>query len=391
MKKNWILRGLALANILLCAATAVYLSDLSGGWLTFTRTLLGTPTPTLTLTASATPTWTLTPTDTATPTPTFTLTSTPTPTDTATPTPTATHTPTETPTPTDTFTPSLTPTDTPIPTDTPTPTSEVVVTLLAAGDIASCGNDFDEATARLLDSQPGLIAALGDNAYESGSAEDFANCYEPTWGRHKARTRPAAGNHEYETPGASGYFNYFGAAAGDPGRGYYSYDYGAWHMVVLNSNCAYAGGGCQAGSPQEQWLRTDLAASSAFCTLAYWHHPRFSSSDHGSDATFVPFWQALYDYGADVILVGHDHDYERFAPQTADAVADAARGIREFVVGTGGRSHYPIVRPAEPNSEVRNDNTDGILKLTLRAASYDWEFIPEAGKTFTDTGRMPCH
>lgn len=262
--------------------------------------------------------------------------------------------------------------------------------LFAAGDISTCGNDFDEATASLLDDLPGLVATLGDNAYSSGSDAEFANCYGPTWGRHKDRTRPAAGNHDYHTPGAAGYFNYFGSAAGDPYRGYYSYDYGAWHIVVLNSNCAPAGG-CDVGSSQEQWLRADLAASPAFCTLAYWHHPLFSSGEHGGNPTFVPFWQALYDYGAEVVLVGHDHDYERFAPQTADGAVDPRRGIREFVVGTGGGSHYLFARPPEPNSEVRNDHTFGVLQLALHTASYDWEFIPIEGQTFTDAGSAPCH
>ena len=265
-----------------------------------------------------------------------------------------------------------------------------MVTLLAAGDISTCGNDFDEATASLLDDQPGLVATLGDNAYSSGSDAEFANCYGPTWGRHKDRTRPAVGNHDYHTPGAAGYFNYFGSAAGDPYRGYYSYDYGAWHIVVLNSNCAPAGG-CDVGSPQEQWLRADLTASRAFCTLAYWHHPLFSSGEHGSNPAFIPFWQALYDYGAEVVLAGHDHDYERFAPQTADGAVDPLRGIREFVVGTGGGSHYLFARPPEPNSEVRNDNTFGVLQLALHTASYDWEFIPIEGQTFTDAGSAPCH
>jgi hypothetical protein len=262
--------------------------------------------------------------------------------------------------------------------------------LLAAGDIASCASTSDEATADLLDSLAGTVAALGDLAYESGSAMEFANCYDPTWGRHKARTMPSPGNHEYGTPGAAGYYSYFGAAAGDPARGYYSYDRASWHVIVVNSNCA-AVGGCNAGSPQELWLRGDLAANPGDCTLAYWHHPRFSSAAvHGNNAAVRPLWQALYDYGADVVLGGHDHTYERFAPQTPAGVADATFGIREFVVGTGGRSHYGFGVP-KPNSEVRNGDTFGVLQLTLHASSYDWEFVPVAGGTFTDAGSSACH
>ncbi len=237
---------------------------------------------------------------------------------------------------------------------------------------------------------PGEIATLGDNAYETGSPSDYANCYAPTWGRLLSRTHPAPGNHEYLTPGASGYFSYFGAAAGAPDSGYYSYELGAWHIVVINSNCS-AVRGCQTGSRQEAWLRADLAAHRASCTLAYWHHPRFSSGEHGDTVAMQPIWQDLYDAGADVVLNGHDHDYERFAPETPTGAADPARGIREFVVGTGGKNHYPITRAPEPNSEVRNWDTFGILKLTLHARSYDWQFIPEAGKTFTDSGSGRCH
>lgn len=231
---------------------------------------------------------------------------------------------------------------------------------------------------------------LGDNAYQSGAIEEFADCYEPSWGRHKARTRPAAGNHEYYTPGAAGYYDYFGAAAGEPGKGYYSYDLGTWRAVVINSNC-YDVGGCHAGSPQEQWLRADLAAHRRPCTLAYWHYPRFSSGMwHGSFSLMQPIWQALYDAGAEVVLSGHEHNYERFAPQDADGAADPARGIRQFVVGTGGKELYPL-GPGIPNSEVRNDQSFGVLKLILRAGAYDWEFLPVAGQTSRDSGSAPCH
>ncbi len=260
--------------------------------------------------------------------------------------------------------------------------------LVGAGDIAYCMSSGDEATADLLDGISGAVATFGDNVYLVGSATEFTNCYDPTWGRHKARTLPAPGNHDYATLNATGYFAYFGAAAGDPTKGYYSYDLGSWHIVVVNSNCAFIGG-CGAGSPQEQWLRADLSANPAACTLAYWHHPRFSSGPHGSDTSLGPIWQALYDYGADVVLNGHDHTYERFAPQDPSGAPDPGRGIREFVVGTGGFSHYPITTPIA-NSQVQNDDTFGVLKLTLHSASYDWEFVPVAGGTFTDIGSDSC-
>jgi len=262
--------------------------------------------------------------------------------------------------------------------------------LVGAGDIASCVTAGAEATAKLLDGISGTVFTLGDNAYETGTSLEFAACYDPTWGRHKARTRPAPGNHEYLTDGARDYFDYFGAAAGDPAKGYYSYDLGAWHIIVLNSNCSEVGG-CGVGSLQERWLRADLAAHPTTCTLAYWHHPRFSSGRNGSDATYQAFWQALYDYNADVVLSGHDHDYERFMPQNPRGVPDPVRGLREFVVGTGGRSHFTFRGAAVPNSEARNDNTFGVLKLTLHPAGYDWAFVPEAGKTFTDSGTGSCH
>jgi 3',5'-cyclic AMP phosphodiesterase CpdA len=261
--------------------------------------------------------------------------------------------------------------------------------LLAAGDIAACDSTGDEATATLLDSLPGTIATLGDNVYNSGTATEFAQCYEPSWGRHKGRTRPAPGNHDYKTPGASAYFAYFGGAAGEQGKGYYSYDLGAWHIIALNSNCAEVGG-CNAGSPQERWLRADLAAHPTTCTLAYWHHPLFSSGPHGAYKAVQPMWQALYDAGADVVLVGHDHLYERFVPQNPQGQADPTRGIRQFTVGTGGKSHYRLLR-VSAQRETANENTFGVLKLTLRRAAYDWEFVPVAGQSHTDFGAASCH
>ena len=262
---------------------------------------------------------------------------------------------------------------------------------VGAGDIANCGRIQDELTAQLLDNIPGTVFTLGDNVYSDGTLAEFKDCYGPTWGRHKERTRPSAGNHDYHTAGAAGHYSYFGAAASPLDtnctancKGYYSYNLGAWHIIALNSEIDH-----HAGSTQEQWLRADLAANQSVCTLAYWHKPRFSSGRHGNITNVQPFWQALYEYGADVVLNGHDHIYERFSLQNPSGQADPTRGIREFVVGTGGASLYSFPT-VQANSEVRNNTTWGVLKLTLHPTSYDWEFIPIAGQTFTDTGSTNC-
>ena len=259
--------------------------------------------------------------------------------------------------------------------------------LVGAGDIATCRGSGDGATAALLASIPGTVFTAGDNAYDSGRAAEYARCYGPTWGVFRPRTRPAPGNHDYATTGAAGYFGYFGARAGDPRRGYYAYNLGSWRIYVLNSNC-WAVGGCAAGSPQERWLRANLAASPHRCVLAYWHHPLFSSGLHGNQSAVRAFWNDLQAAGAEIVINGHDHDYERFAPQTPGGVASAT-GIREFVVGTGGRSHYGfgVVRR---NSQVRNARAFGVLRLTLRAGSYDWRFVPAAGTKFSDAGHGTC-
>ena len=261
---------------------------------------------------------------------------------------------------------------------------------VGAGDITNCSRSQDEETAKLLDNISGTVFTLGDNAYPDGTASQFTNCYGPTWGRHKSRTRPIPGNHDYHVSGAAGYYGYFGSAASPLDnnctsncKGYYSYNLGAWHIIALNSEISQA-----AGSAQEQWLRADLAANSSVCTLAYWHKPRFSSGQHGNNAASQALWQALYDDRADVILNGHDHTYERFAPQNPNAQADP-NGIREFVAGTGGAGLYPFPT-IQPNSQVRNNTTYGVLKLTLHATSYNWEFIPIAGQTFTDSGSSNC-
>jgi hypothetical protein len=254
---------------------------------------------------------------------------------------------------------------------------------VGAGDIANCGRTEDEATAKLLDNITGTVFTLGDNVYPDGTLTLFNECYAPTWGRHKSRTKPVPGNHDYHVSGAAGYFDYFGAAAGDRSKGYYSYNLGAWHIIALNSEIAQS-----SGSAQEQWLKADLAADQSMCTLAYWHKPRFSSGQHGNIAASQPLWQALYNDGADVVLNGHDHTYERFAPQNPNAQADP-KGIREFVVGTGGAGLYPFPN-IQPNSEVRNNTTYGVLKLTLHSTSYNWQFVPIAGQNFTDSGSSNC-
>src|SRR6185369_13633359 len=263
--------------------------------------------------------------------------------------------------------------------------------LVGAGDIASCASTGDEATAAILVNTGGTVFTLGDNVYDNGTAAEFTSCYGPSWGQAsiKDRTRPVPGNHDYNTAGATGYYGYFGTAAGDPAKGYYAYDAGTWRIYVLNSNCTIIA--CAAGSAQEQWLRADLAADPRACVAAMWHHPRFSSgSEHGSSTATQDLYQALYDFNADLVLTGHDHDYERFAPQTATGSLDNARGIVEMVVGTGGRSHY-LFGTIQPNSLVRNSDTYGVLRLALAAGTWSFSFLHEAGKTFTDSGTGTCH
>jgi Calcineurin-like phosphoesterase len=233
------------------------------------------------------------------------------------------------------------------------------------------------------------VLGLGDAHYRCGDLDAFKASYDRTWGRLKQITYPVAGNHEYDTRGATGYFDYFGERAGPRGEGYYSFDLGTWHLIALNSECGQVGG-CDAGSPQGRWLKADLEAHRTSCTLAFWHRPMFSSGPHGNDQSYRAFWHLLYEAGVDVILNAHDHIYERFAPQTPAGVLDRSRGIRQFTVGTGGGSHYMIVS-AQPNSEVRDNTAYGILRMTLRAASYDWVFMPAPPGTFTDSGSGACH
>jgi hypothetical protein len=260
--------------------------------------------------------------------------------------------------------------------------------VLAAGDIASCASDGDEATAAIVAARPGaVVATLGDHVYDAGTAAEFRSCYTPTWGAFRNRTKPAVGNHELFSRGGRDYREYFGSASGGK-SGYYSYDLGSWHIVVLNSNCSTES--CAAGGAQERWLRLDLTANPARCTLAYWHHPRFSSgASHGSTLEVAPLWQALADHGADVVLAAHEHNYERFVPLDRGGRPDPEHGIRSFVVGTGGRSHYGFGQVID-GSEVRNDDTFGVLQLVLSTEEYNWQFLPVAGGTFTDVGSGRC-
>jgi hypothetical protein len=259
---------------------------------------------------------------------------------------------------------------------------------VGAGDIANCSRSQDEATAKLLDAIPGTVFTAGDNVYTHASPKEFTDCYGPTWGRAKSRTKPAPGDEDYETAGAKGYLGYFGSRAAPAGKTYYSYSIGAWHAVVLDTDCSDVGG-CGATSPQALWLKADLAAHPTTCTIAIFHHPRFSSAQSKPDGRSVTFWQILYSYGADVIVSGHRHQYERFAPQTSTGAA-SSKGIREFVVGTGGAALVGFSTVA-PNSEVRNSSTYGVLKLTLHASSYDFAFVPIAGQSFRDSGSANCH
>ncbi len=284
--------------------------------------------------------------------------------------------------------------------------------IVAAGDIAcdpassafNGGNgtanlcNMKETAALIGSTAPAAVLAIGDTQYYCGGYSAFLQSYALSWGQFKSITKPVPGNHEYLTTGgtgcdttgtASGYFQYFGSAAGTQGKGYYSYNIGTWHIIALNSQCSSVGG-CGSGSPQEQWLRADLAANPTTCKLAYWHIPRFSSGKYGDHAQYSQFWNDLYAARAAIVLDGHDHDYERFAPQSPTQTADP-KGIREFVVGTGGSDHGgAFTLNIQPNSQVFNDATYGVLKLTLHSSSYSWQFLPEAGKTFTDSGTTNC-
>ncbi len=268
------------------------------------------------------------------------------------------------------------------------------VVLVGAADIGGCGPTpgHSGATAALRDSIPGTVFVAGDLAYPNGAETEFTRCYDATWGRHRSRTTPIVGVHDFIAPNAQGYFNYFGTIAGDPNRGYYSYNYGAWHVVIINDICSSSSGvnGCTATSPEGQWLQSDLAANPTTCTVAIWHQPLYTSTSSAVTTAMKPFWQILYNAAADLVINGHAHNYERFAPQDPSGNLDVTKGLREFVVGTGGESLQAFTATA-PNSEVRNSSTYGVLKLTLHATSYDWQYLPVAGQTFTDSGSQACH
>jgi len=263
--------------------------------------------------------------------------------------------------------------------------------LVGAGDCCACYSgriQGAQATAKLLSSLPGTVFAVGDLAYLDGSDSDFAKCYDPTWGALRARTLPIAGNHEYNSRGAFGYYGYFGLSAADPMKGYYSFNLGAWHVIVLNSNCSSIGN-CDSNSPQGRWLQADLAANPSFCTLALFHYPLYSSTSN-IEPSVQPLWAMLYAAGADLIVNGHAHVYERFAPQDANGILDTVHGIPEIVVGTGGNGLQSFTTIID-NSVVHDNSTYGVLKLTLHSSSYDWQFIPVPGGTFTDSGTGNCH
>jgi len=235
------------------------------------------------------------------------------------------------------------------------------------------------------------VLTLGDNMQSDPSPTGFSTVFNPTWGRVKAIIHPEAGNHDYGYSGAKGYFGYFGGAAGDSSKGYYAFNIGAWHVLAINSNCTKITGGCGAGGAQEQWVRADLAANTTMqCTLAFFHHPRYSSGYGSNNASMSTIFQDLYNARADVVLSGHSHDYERFAPQDNASHLDNQRGITQFVVGTGG-SFFTGFGTVKPNSQLRQNSTFGVLQLTLHPSSFSWRFEPEAGKTWTDTGTRACH
>nr|NIR35482.1 hypothetical protein [Actinomycetota bacterium]NIS29646.1 hypothetical protein [Actinomycetota bacterium]NIU19518.1 hypothetical protein [Actinomycetota bacterium] len=265
------------------------------------------------------------------------------------------------------------------------------MSLIGAGDIGRCGLPFAEETGLILDRYPdATIFTTGDNAYVKGTPTEFAECYDPGWGRHRARTRPSAGNHDYDTPGAAGYYAYFGDLAGNPSEGWYGYDLGSWRIMSLNSNCRDVRG-CHSGSRQLEWLRTELAANAGrTCMLAYWHHPRFSTGRHGNDDRTEAFWRLLHRYGVDVVLAGHDHDYERLAPLGPTGALDFEHGIRSFVVGTGGTGLRPFDIPAAEATEIRQATDHGVLLLRLGDGGYAWEFHGVDGATFADAGSDEC-
>jgi acid phosphatase type 7 len=264
------------------------------------------------------------------------------------------------------------------------------VTLVGAGDIAGCNFKADRKTARLVGKIEGTVFTLGDNTYQHGTRKQFRNCYDPTWGKYKKRTRPTAGNHDYHTSVAKPYFDYFGWRAGKPSRGYYSYDRGSWHIVALNSNCKEVGG-CGRRSAQGRWLKSDLDRHEAKCTLAYFHEPLFASGNVRNTHKVRSFWNKLYNHQADVILSGHAYRYERYARITLSGERSSARGIRQFIVGTGGAPGEFQRGPDDPRVQAKKVGAPGVLKLELGAGFYRWKFVPVVGRNYTDSGRARCH
>jgi hypothetical protein len=261
--------------------------------------------------------------------------------------------------------------------------------VMAVGDIGDCNTDADDGLAQAMAERDGMILALGDIVYPDGTLESFQECFAPSWGAMVPRIRPVPGNHDYGTGDASGYFEFFGPAAGDPSRGYYSFDLGSWHLIALNSACDQPTIGCTAGSPQLEWLVQDLSASDAACTLAYWHVPRFSSGEHGGDASVQAFWDALDGFGAEIVLSGHDHNYERLAPMNPGGDRDDNDGIRQFVVGTGG-SELRGLGEIHPNNERWATGYTGFLEMILDEGRYQWRFVSAAGEVL-DEGSDTCH
>lgn len=285
----------------------------------------------------------------------------------------------------------------PSPPDRPLGSTATAPVLLAAGDIAGCDHEGDLLTAAYINTVPeATVVTLGDNAYENGAASDYADCYDPGWGQFKARTRPALGNHEYNSGSAGASFDYFGAGAWGNSRpqGYYSFDLGTWHIIVLNDNSAFVPIG--GSSAQVKWLQADLSANTRECVLAIWHQPRFYSEypgrSPGNVASRKPFWTQLYSARADVVLHGHRHVYERYAPQDHEGGA-TPDGIRQFIVGTGGFDTWAAPTVLSPNVQVVHGGTQefGVLQLTLDADSYSWRFVPVGDNTFTDEGTTSCH
>jgi hypothetical protein len=267
-------------------------------------------------------------------------------------------------------------------------TTATTYTLIGAGDIASCSSEADSQTAALIQSTPGTAFTAGDSVYPDGSPTYYTNCYAPAWGAFRFRTRPVPGNHDYyNNPGANGYFGYFGHKAGPSGRGYYKYDKGTWRVYALTSECVPTS---KCFKNQLAWLKNDLATNPRDCVLAIWHRPRFSTGPHGSSTRMADVFQLLYESGAEMVINGHDHMYERYMPLDGSGNPDPVTGLREFVVGTGGGPLYAF-KTESPLIEVRDNTSHGVLRLDLSEGSYTWQFMPAGSGTFSDSGVGTCH